>query len=132
MPDRPTFFTDRNLGKLVPAALSAAGARVETHDENFSDDMKDEDWIPIVANRNWVILTKDKRIRRRLRERQALFTSKARVFTLSSGNWCSADAAKVLTTHLEAMETLATALHPPFVVVVSRRGIEIVYPRTQQ
>ena len=131
MSARPKFFADRCLGKIVPLALREAGAHVELHDDHFPEDFLDEDWIPLVAARDWVILTKDKRIRRRFRERQAVVFSQARVFTLASGTWSSNETAAVLTSHLEAMEILALALQPPFVAVVSRSGIEIVYPRPE-
>lgn len=64
MPDRPTLFVDRSLGKGVVNALRDAGARVEFHDDHFSQDAEDVEWIPKVSENGWVILTKDKHIRR--------------------------------------------------------------------
>jgi hypothetical protein len=59
-----TFFVDRSLGRrIVPAALRDAGFAVVTHDEMFSDDTSDEEWLAEAGARGWVVLMKDDRIR---------------------------------------------------------------------
>jgi predicted nuclease of predicted toxin-antitoxin system len=126
--NRPTFYVDRCLGKTVAQALHAAGADVRVHDDHFPQDALDETWIPEVAAQGWVILTKDKNIRRRQGEREAVLTADARVFTLSSGNMRGADMAALFVRYLADMEQVATTLKPPFVAVVSPQGIELVYP----
>jgi predicted nuclease of predicted toxin-antitoxin system len=128
VPDRPTFYVDRCLGKAVVTALRAAGANVQAHDDHFAQGAQDEDWIPHVAARGWVILTKDKNIRRRPAEREALLTANARIFTLSSGNMRGADMAALLVARLSDMEQVANGLQAPFVAVVAPDGIHIVYP----
>jgi hypothetical protein len=127
--ERPTFYVDICLGKTVAEALKAAGATVEIHADNFAQDVEDTTWIPRVAARGWVILTKDKNIRRRHGEREATLLSQARMFTLSSGGMRGVVMAELFVSNLEAMEAMALALTPPFLAVVTRDGIEIVYPR---
>jgi uncharacterized protein with PIN domain len=56
------FFIDRCLGKKLADSLRNVGATVEIHDDHFSKISKDEDWLRIVGERNWVVLTKDKKI----------------------------------------------------------------------
>ena len=129
MPVRPTFFVDRCLGKTVANALRAAGASVEIHDDHYAQDARDEDWIPAVSAREWVILTKDKNIRRRHGEREALLLANARIFTLASGNMRGNEMAEIFVAHLDAMEQTALGLQPPFVAVVDCVGVAIVYPR---
>jgi predicted nuclease of predicted toxin-antitoxin system len=126
---RPTFHVDRCLGRSVAAALRDAGATVEVHDDHFAQDAIDEAWIPDVAGRGWIILTKDKNIRRRPGEREALLTANARIFTLCSGNMRGAEMAELFVTQIADMEEVAAGLQPSFVAVVGRDGIEIVYPR---
>jgi len=127
-PPPVTFYVDRCLGKTVANALRAAGANVREHDDYFSQDALDEVWIPDVAGRGWVVLTKDKNIRRRHGEREAALLSEARIFTLSSGNVRGAEMAARLVQHLDAITQTALALEPPFLVVVSADGLEVVYP----
>lgn len=45
------FFTDRDLGKQFPGILAAAGLEVEKHDDHFSADTRDEDWLRVVGER---------------------------------------------------------------------------------
>lgn len=64
------LFVDRALGaEDVPTALREAGATVEVMDDHFPDVSDDSEWIVAVTQRGWVILTKDKRIRRNRLER---------------------------------------------------------------
>ena len=44
--------------------------RVEIHDDHFSPDAEDADWLRVVGQRGWAVLTKDERIRRRPVERR--------------------------------------------------------------
>lgn len=60
-----TFFLDHQIGRYqVAEALRSAGARVEVHLDHFAGDMPDVEWIPEVARRDWVLVTKDQNIRR--------------------------------------------------------------------
>ncbi len=127
--DRPVFYADRCLGKVVPRALRDAGARVEVHDDHFAQDAPDEQWIPEVAGRGWVILTKDKNLRRTHGEREAVLTSNARVITLSSGNMRGETMAALFVARLADLEALAARQPPPFVAVISPVEMRVVIPR---
>ena len=129
MSDRPIFYVDRCLGKAVAKALRAAGASVEIHDDHFAQDAADEHWIREVTARGWVILTKDKNIRRRAGEREAVLTSNARIITLSSGNMRGEVMAALFVGHLAQMAALVASQPPPFVAVLSPGGLQIVFPR---
>ena len=131
MADRPTFYVDRCLGKVVPAALREAGADVRIHDDHFAQEESDTDWIPIVSANGWVILTKDKNIRRTCGERGAVLAAEARVITLGFGNMRAADMAALFVSHLEAMEQLVALQSPPFVAVLGPRGLEVVLPKPE-
>jgi hypothetical protein len=55
-----TFFLDRALQSYaLRDALVALGARVEMHRDYFEEDAEDAEWLPEVAGRGWVILSKD-------------------------------------------------------------------------
>jgi predicted nuclease of predicted toxin-antitoxin system len=127
--DRPTFYVDRCVGKGVVGALRAAGAQVEAHDDHFPQDEPDESWIPNVAERGWIILTKDKNIRRRAGEREALVIAQARIITLTSGNMTGARMAEIFVQHIEAMEQLANTQPAPFVATLGPGGMQVVLPR---
>lgn len=130
MSTRPTFYVDRCLGKAAAQALRDAGASVEVHDDHFARDAPDEEWIPQVAERGWVILTKDKNIRRRAGEREAVVTAQARIITLTSGNMRGADMAALFVGHLAEMEGLATTQPVPFVAILGPDGLRVVLPKS--
>jgi PIN like domain len=56
---------------------------VETLIGNFARyDEKDQDWLPVIGKRGWVVLTADYRMRYRERERDALMEHNVRMFIL--------------------------------------------------
>jgi hypothetical protein len=57
------FFTDRDLGRIVPDALLAAGVRVERHDAHFPPNATDVEWLKEIGSRGWIALTHNKEIR---------------------------------------------------------------------
>lgn len=98
--------------------MREVGATVELHDDHFEQATTDADWIPIVSERGWVILTKDKNIRRPRGEREDVLLAKARVFTLTSGNMNGSEMAQAFIHHLADIERIAEAMPPPFVFAV--------------
>lgn len=121
------YFVDRSLQcRLVVRALQDAGANLRLHSEHFDDDEDDQVWLPEAARRGWVILTRDKRIRRRPIEKQALMGSGARAFVLSSGNMRGQEMADLLVANLHKIERVVLNTNPPFVAVVTRTAVQVV------
>ncbi len=80
---RYVFFIDRSLGgKVVPDSLRDAGAVVEIHDDHFPSDTPDDRWLQVAGSTDWIVLTKDKAIRRNELERRTLLESGVRAFVL--------------------------------------------------
>ncbi|WP_406050142.1 hypothetical protein [Kribbella sp. NBC_00889] len=83
----PEFFFDRSLGKASANRLRDHGWTVHLIAEFYPDDaadIADEEWIAEGCSRGWVLLTKDKKIRYRARELEAL--DRGILFCLASGN----------------------------------------------
>jgi predicted nuclease of predicted toxin-antitoxin system len=122
-PERTVFFVDRSLGKLkVAGALRAAGGIVEVHDNHFEADARDETWLKAVGQRGWVVLTKDKNIRYRVGERQALTSFGVRAFVLAAGGLSGDEMAAIFAAAVPRMEQFLKKNKGPFVVSVSRGG----------
>ena len=131
MADRPTLFVDRSLGKRLGDRLRQAGASVELHDDHFEQTTLDSTWIPDVTARGWVILTKDKNIRRPHGEREDVLTAGARVFTLTSGNMNGQRMAEIFIQYLADIERIALSQSPPLAYAVGPNGlIQIIPPPT--
>jgi predicted nuclease of predicted toxin-antitoxin system len=119
-----TFFIDRSLGKhVVPEALRAAGALVEIHDDHFAPDTADDVWLRSVAQRGWVVLTKDKAIRYRKNEKAAVVAASGRLFVVTAGNITGAEIAAAFVRALPRIHRLLWNQPPPFIATVSASGV---------
>ena len=81
-----TYFIDRALGKSIGEALQKIGVKIEFHHAHFAPDAPDTQWLPIVSQRVWIVLTKDVNIGRNILEVQQIARYQAQVFVLVSGN----------------------------------------------
>ena len=60
LPESLTLFIDRNSGgRIFRDLLTAKGLRVVLHDDEFPQAAADEDWLPAVAQKGWIIITGD-------------------------------------------------------------------------
>ncbi|MDH3692292.1 MAG: hypothetical protein OEU36_22900 [Gammaproteobacteria bacterium] len=122
-PDEFVLYLDRNLGKhLIANALRNAGHRVEIHDDHLPIDAPDEDWISLVGTRRWVALNKDKNIRYRTAEIQAIKEHNARVIVVRAKNATGADIAEILIRSHERICRFAGRVPAPFVAGIDRAG----------
>ena len=77
------FFTDRDLGSVFPQILSDAGLHVEKHDDHFPDNNTPDDlWLPVVGRNGWFAISKDKRIRYRQNELNAMMRAGVGLFLI--------------------------------------------------
>lgn len=59
-------------------------------DAGYAQDVEDIVWIPEVAAKGWIILTKDRNIRRDTLELQVTLNANAKLFTLGKGHYSAA------------------------------------------
>lgn len=78
-----TYSTDRNLGKQFPTVLRDAGLHVLVHDDHFPQRTPDDVWLPEVGRAGWVVLTRDRQIRWKANERDAVMENGIALFALS-------------------------------------------------
>src|ERR1700712_338101 len=77
-PEPRTYYLDANLdGPELLRRLRDGGMRCERHRDHFAQDAEDEAWIPEVAARGWIIVTRDVAIQRRPGERTAWMSTGA-------------------------------------------------------
>lgn len=123
-PEPLVFFVDRALGKkAVPDALRAAGEQVEVHADHFPEAAPDADWLRVVGERGWIVLSKDKRIRYRRNETDAIQAARVRAFFLAvSKNLTGQEMGEIFVRSLPAMKQLVESAPPPFIAHVYRDG----------
>jgi PIN like domain len=89
----------------------------------YAPDTKDATWIPEVAARGWVILTKDKTIRRDSLELGAVLAARAFYFTLGGQNYLAAEMVAIILHHRTTMERLVMHRDPPVVAQLNRHEV---------
>lgn len=113
---------DRGLGRRVVAALREAGAEVVAHDDEFPQDCPDDVWLTAVAERGWVVLTKDRRIAYHRIEQQAVAVTRARVFALVGGNLTAQAMAHAFVAALSKIRPMLERFEGPFFAKVYTTG----------
>lgn len=106
----------------MPQALRDAGELVEIHDDHFPQGALDAEWLPEVGRRGWVLLTKDREIRYRAAEREALLSAGVRAFVLRTRGLSGPENAQILVRALPRMVRFCTGNPAPFIAVVSPAG----------
>lgn len=125
--DTLVWWIDRCLGaRTVPDALRAHGVLVRTYEDLYPDvdDVADVTWIPEVTRRGWVILTKDREIRRNPAELAVLRAAGARYVCLSAKNMRGEQQAECLIEHWRTVEGVVLTKKPPLIVAINRSGVQ--------
>lgn len=129
--NEPTLFLDPSLGKHVIAdRLRQEGIKVEVHDDHLPNDAPDEDWIALVAERGWVAITKDKRLRYRAAEIRSVRENAARLIVIRAKNATGSVSAEILVKGYRRISRFAARRNAPFVAAIYRDGRVREYPIT--
>jgi hypothetical protein len=116
-PDRLVYFVDQDLGtKIVPGALRVQGARVEVLTRHFKPATPDVDWIPRVAAKGWVIVTKDRNIMRNRLEREAVLRARAAYVCVAAKGLRGEEIAQLVSKHFGMLDGLLRAAPRPIIV----------------
>ena len=122
-PQPTVFFIDRCLGRVkLATALRKAGITVEIHDDHFPQNAEDENWLPDVGERGWVVLTKDKSIAKRTSERLAVASANIRMFVLATQDLPGQDMVEVFLKAFMKMQAFAREHPSPFIAKVYKSG----------
>jgi len=124
------LYLDENLDNCKPImdALTGSDVKFERHASYFARGTDDDVWLPYVAERSWVVLTKDKNNRYNDLERETLRKYKVREFYFARGNFNGGEMASALTAAIPEMKKLCRIYNSPLVGSVTRSGeITVVY-----
>ena len=115
----PVFFTDRDLGLTFPQILRDAGLTVERHADHFAHNSPDEVWLRTAAERGWVALTHDARIRYKPNELAAIVEHAVKLLVIV-GKAPYADLARSFVATLGSIGQFLEAHPPPLIGKVYR------------
>jgi hypothetical protein len=124
------LYLDENLDNCQPILdiLLSDHVQHHRHRDHFPRGTADEVWLEFVAERAWVVLTKDKRNRYNEIEREALRRHKVREFYFGSGNFTGLEMAQALAMAIPQMRRLTREHNPPIVGSIARSGhVTVVY-----
>ena len=88
------------------------------HHQRFTQDCPDEEWLIAAGSEGWIVVTRDKNIRRKANELKA-FRAKLIVFVLASSNASAADSAALVVELYPTFLKLANTGKPPAMFSVS-------------
>lgn len=118
-----TFFFDNNLSPQLVAGLRAFGEDVQHLRDAFPEDTKDLVWIPKVAESGWILVTRDRRIRTRPLEADALMrTGLSAFFFVQKRDPDLWGWVELLVRRWREMKELAERERKPFLLAIPERG----------
>ena len=124
LPEPITLFIDRCAwSRLLGEALDKIGANYIAHHQRFAPDAPDEEWLAVAGREAWIVLTRDKHIRRRPTELEAFREHNVIVFVLAAGNASAAETADLVTRLYDKIQRLAAQAKPPVMYSVTRSGV---------
>lgn len=115
------YFSDRDCGaRILPNILRAAGIVLHRHADYFEPDAEDEVWLPQVADRGWVTISIDRAMKSGALQRDAVFSSNARLIILTGGQAPAEQLARNFVNTLPRVEQFLRENPPPFIARVKR------------
>lgn len=94
--------------------------QVKTLADVFQKGVKDIDWLTALRGEDWIVLTKDKNIRRRPLEAHALIAANLRVFVVTATDLTGDETGGVLVKALPKIRRLCKKHKAPFIAGVTR------------
>jgi hypothetical protein len=128
-PEEPIYFVDRNLGrKRLPNLLKKVGMKIEVLHSYFPAETPDDEWIPQVVAKGWVILTGDKAIETDPINLKAVEDSAAKVFITADTNSKAEEWAAALIVGRRKLARVAEYNNGAFFVDVDKHATSHVSP----
>ncbi|MBX6334307.1 hypothetical protein IRY61_03145 [Candidatus Saccharibacteria bacterium] len=127
-PKKVTLFIDRCAWtRTLEEALKEHDIPFVAHKDIFAQDCPDDEWLRGVAERGWIVVTRDKNIRRKANELRAFRESGLHVFVLASGNASAEDHATLIIELYPKFLAKAHTTSPPAMFSVSLgRSISLI------
>ena len=124
-----TFFFDRCFGKGFPEAVRHAEPPFQVeyyHDRRsrlrLKQDLPDDEWVPIVAQQGWFILSHDKKFHKNEVEYTAIKQHRAGCFYLHGNSLPTWYKLRAFIRAVDKITKLAETTQRPFIFRASRLG----------
>ena len=117
-----TLFFDRNIGRSVPKALRILGLPAECHDDYFTPDTQDDQWMATVGQAGWTVIGHDKKFHEIKVELQAIHQHKLGVFYLWGANAKKWDKMRLFARVYDKIMLVIRSEQRPFIYRVYKTG----------
>jgi hypothetical protein len=124
------FYVDESFPKPVRVAMATLrdDVRYAGGDKAPAEGLGDDEWLPWVGAKDWSVIHRDNRIRKRPRERQALLDSGVRTFCFThAGNYNRWDTMRVLAHRWPDIERTAASEAGPYICSVTWSGVRKLF-----
>lgn len=122
-PEPAPLFIDRCAwSAALGGALAQAGIPFVAHREHFTHDTPDEEWLAAAADKGWLVVTRDQRIRYKANELAAMRSARLHVFVFTQGGLTGAETGDIVVRCHAAILRQASAVAPPAFFSLTRSG----------
>ena len=119
---RPLFIDRCAWSGALGRALTEAGIAFVAHRDLFAHDAPDSEWLSAAADKGWLVVTRDERIRYRANELAAMQRARLHVFVATQGGLTGAETGSILVRCHPAMLRQAEQVRPPAFFSLTRSG----------
>jgi hypothetical protein len=95
---------------------------VVRHKERFREDVGDVEWLTVAGEKEWIVLTRDKNIRLREIERNALLSANVAAFVFTGGNASGVEMTEAILAALPRIGRFLAKNRPPFICRITASG----------
>lgn len=123
---RVIFYLDASIQVAVRTALAAVrdDIRYAGGPGAPKENMQDRHWLAVAGAEGWVVLKRDKHIRTRPLEREALIVAGVRTFCLTgAGNYTRWQVLELLAARWGRIEEIANSRPGPYIYSVTWQGV---------
>src|SRR5688572_22323123 len=119
------FFVDNNLSVQLARGMAGFGESVTHLQDHYSPDAADTDWLPRIGQDEWILLTRDDRVRFNPAELAALKQHRVGAFFLGGKSRSRWDIIQQVVRNWPRMNELADKTSRPFAFRVPPQGTKI-------
>lgn len=117
------IFIDRSVPRGVADAVKMMREDVLWLEDEFPHDVPDQEWLAVAGEREWLVITHDKKIRTRPGERRAIMDHGVGCFILTyRQDLKKAEIVALISENLAEMERRFEETQRPFIYTISKNG----------
>jgi predicted nuclease of predicted toxin-antitoxin system len=118
------IFVDRSVPRSIATALQQVRDDVRWLEDVFPHNTADPVWLAHCGAQDWLVISRDKKLRTRPAERRAIIEHSVGVFVIASReNLSRWRLLELVVSHLEEMERLFASEAKPFAFSLTRAGL---------